>query len=286
MLELNISEATINNLINTLKNALNKSCIYYRLFHRIKDSNSINDKLERKSNVQNYKMQDLVGIRIVLYFLDDIEICDEIIKETFKVDEKNCNITVASKNTFEAVVHNFVCFLPEETVNTIGKEVFENNPIDKTFEIQIRTIFSEGWHEIDHDLRYKMNDAWKNHENSERTLNGLMATLETCNWSILSLFDNLSYENYKAKEWEYMIRNKFRLHFGKNELAQEIINLLDHEDNLFAKKIFKSDRDKVIKEFRKGIPCNVTNLVYIIAYLENFTEEILIPNIILQKLQK
>ncbi|MBK7959276.1 MAG: hypothetical protein IPK03_14995 [Bacteroidetes bacterium] len=30
-----------------------------------------------------------------------------------------------------------------------------NSLVDSTFEVQLRTILSEGWHEIDHDLRYK-----------------------------------------------------------------------------------------------------------------------------------
>lgn len=284
MLEVNISESTITSLINQIKNELNKSGIYYRLFYRIKDSNSINEKLKRKSSCKDYKMQDLVGVRIVLYFLDDIQICDTILKNIYNIDYANCNITVPNKNTFEAMVHNYVCYLPENTINAIGLDVFENNPIDKTFEIQLRTIFSEGWHEIDHDLRYKMKNAWQKHESSERALNGIMATLETCDWSILSLLDNLSYENYKNKEWEYMIRNKYRLHLGSDNLSEKFINILNEEKNGFAKKVFRSDREKVINEFRKGIPINLNNLIFIVSYLEKYEELIEIPEIISKKL--
>lgn len=92
MLEVNISESTITSLINQIKNELNKSGIYYRLFYRIKDSNSINEKLKRKSSCKDYKMQDLVGVRIVLYFLDDIQICDTILKNIYHIDYANCNI--------------------------------------------------------------------------------------------------------------------------------------------------------------------------------------------------
>lgn len=36
--------------------------------------------------------------------------------------------------------------------------------IDDTFEIQIKTMFFEGWHEIEHDMRYKGEELWKNYK--------------------------------------------------------------------------------------------------------------------------
>lgn len=275
----NIPESTIAPLIAQLRLSLDKAGIYYRLFSRIKSPFSFEKKLKKKQAEKgvSYILQDLVGIRIVLYFLDDIDICDKLINEIFTVDLPNCNISKPSKNTFDAIVHNYICLLPDDIIQSIGEDLFTEYPIDKTFEIQIRTIFSEGWHEIDHDLRYKMENAWKNHENSERTLNGIMATLETCNWSIIALFDDLAYQNYKCEEWEYMIRNKYRLHFSGNTINDELKKLMDYKENELAKKVFRMKRDQVIPFFQKGIPLELNNLIYIVVYLEKQEPLISIP---------
>ncbi len=275
----NIPESTISPLVAKLRLSLDKTGIYYRLFSRIKSPFSFQKKLKKKQAEKgdSYTLQDLIGIRIVLYFLDDIDICDKLIKETFSVDLPNCNISKPSKNTFDAIVHNYICLLPDDVVQSIGVDLFEEYPIDKTFEIQIRTVFSEGWHEIDHDLRYKMEDAWKNHENSERTLNGIMATLETCNWSIIALFDDLAYQNYKSEEWEYMIRNKYRLHFSGNTINTELKDLMNNKENELAKKILRIKRELVIPYFRKGIPLELNNLIYVVCYLEKLESLLTIP---------
>lgn len=283
-----ISESTIEPLRNSLKNELDKTGIYYRLFSRIKSTASIQTKIQRKKKErgENYKIQDLVGIRIVLYFLDDIDVCDTLIRNNFDIDEANCNIKKPTKNTFEAVIHNYICKLPDDTVTLIGEDFFSDNSIDKTFEIQLRTVFSEGWHEIDHDLRYKMKDAWKNHENEERALNSIMASLENCNWSILALLDNLAYKNYKSNEWEFMIRNKFRIHFDSTPLSDALLKLLNDSGNTLAKRIFRSNREQVLMEFRKGIPFNLNNLVYIVLVLEKMENLHPVPIPIKEKLIK
>ncbi|WP_202796549.1 hypothetical protein, partial [Thermophagus xiamenensis] len=60
--------------------------------------------------------------------------------------------------------------------------------IDNTFEVQLRTILSEGWHEVDHSLRYKCKDDWKDYPDQERLLNGIYAALETNDSTLKSLF--------------------------------------------------------------------------------------------------
>ena len=66
-------------------------------------------------------------------------------------------------------------------------------PIDATFEVQLRTISFEGWHEIEHDMRYKSpygDDFWR--EDLSRTLNSVLANLELCDWTTLNVFEKLA----------------------------------------------------------------------------------------------
>ena len=53
--------------------------MYYREFSRIKTSGSMAQKLETKEYGEGRKkLQDLVGVRVNLYFDDDVDICRNI----------------------------------------------------------------------------------------------------------------------------------------------------------------------------------------------------------------
>src|SRR5690606_280477 len=99
--------------------------------------------------------------------------------------------------------------------------------IDNTFEIQFRTTLSEGWHEVDHLMRYKCKSDWQELTSESRMLNGIYATLETNDQALKALFDDISYHHYKAKQWEAMLRNKLRLRFSLNKRDEEIIQHLN-----------------------------------------------------------
>lgn len=117
---------------------------------------------------------------------------------------------------------NYICRLPADIKDLFSPVFFERCPIDDTFELQIRTVFSEGWHEIEHDLRYKCKEDWDDEDELWRTMNGIFATLETCDWSILALFDQLTYKMYMASNWEGMLRNKYRIRFATGSLCDDI----------------------------------------------------------------
>lgn len=78
--------------------------------------------------------------------------------------------------------------------------------MDNTFELQLRTILSEGWHEIDHSLRYKSQADWLDYPENERLLNGIYASLETNDIALKNLFNELSYKHFKNRNWEGLIK--------------------------------------------------------------------------------
>ena len=106
------------------------------------------------------------------------------------------------------------------------RELWENYRIDKTFEVQVRTTFSEGWHEVDHDVRYKHKEEWEEHYEFSRELNGIYATLEICDRSMVNLLERLAYKNYKNMQIEAMLRNKFRLRFENPVLSVPLMEFL------------------------------------------------------------
>ena len=132
--------------------------------------------------------------------------------------------------------------------------VFKKYPfIDNTFEVQLRTVLSEGWHEIDHDLRYKCRSDWEGHNDLERVFNGVFAGLETSDWSNLMVFEKLSYRHYKDSKWEAMFRTKFRVRL-KDSILQDKLKSILNSDKAIGKSLFRVERtrhEKIDFRFKK-----------------------------------
>lgn len=252
-----------------IQDKLEKSGIYFRIFSRMKEAGSIWHKLEWKK--QEYlekgkKLQDLVGIRIVLYYMDDIPICKELLKEAYSIIEKDSHEDIPKVNEFNPIRMNYVCEMPQNYVERFPDQLWKQYRIDKTFEVQIRTTFSEGWHEVDHDVRYKHKEEWGQHYELSRELNGIYATLEICDRSMVNLLERLAYRNYKNMQIEAMIRNKFRLRFENPVLSVPLMEFLQRDSEL-VKQLYRSDRAEPILFFADrisdGIPLTIDNLVLV-----------------------
>lgn len=271
-----ISEPIVGEITQSITSKLDKCGLYYRIFARSKSDESIEKKLAKKkySRDENYLMQDFIGVRIALYFYDDIPICKQIIYNHFQVVDES--VSKQDSTTFSPVVLNLVCKIPEETLSLINSDLWNDYLFDKTFEIQIRTIFSEGWHEIDHDIRYKCKQDWDEHKDLDRNLNGILATLETCDWSIVGLINDLAYREYKGKQWSEMLKNKLRIHLADAYLRDEILHLFDR-DNELAKQFYRFDRRDLLIHMsgvKNKLPLNANNMVYLINHLFVHSEEI------------
>ena len=273
---------------------LDKIGLLYRIFSRSKDKNSISDKIDRKKSegkpysVDGKKMQDVIGIRVVTYFRDDIEIAKKIIENKLEIVSKE--IDNLDSTVFKPKRTNIVCRFSSENSNTfieLQKTDSSNSSwkiIDNTFELQLRTILSEGWHEIDHSLRYKCKDDWSNYGESERMLNGIYASLETNDIALKNLFQELAYQHFKTKNWEALIRNKFRLKFQLKELKGDIKTIMDKKPEI-GKKILKLNRNEVlnkISSLENSFPINLNNTVFLIneLYIKDKELEQLTPELI------
>ena len=140
--------------------------------------------------------------------------------------------------------------------------------IDAVFELQLRTVFSEGWHEVEHDFRYKCSNDWLLYPDLSRTFNGILASLETHEWSTIQMFERLSYSHYKSGDISAMLRTKLRIRFTDFKLSKELQNIIESEEGVL-KELFKLDRNNVVMFLlvnRIGIPSNLENIVYLINY--------------------
>jgi len=240
-------------LLNTLVTKLNNAGIYFNSTSRIKSESSLLHKLETgKYSMQEggRKIQDIIGIRINLFYLEDMDICEKILEETFLLD--NWSKTKNEENKFEAQKCNGVFRIPSKYLRNIPASVW-NKPFDQTFEVQLRTVLFEGWHEIEHEMRYKYKlgsdsketDLWTGHEDLSRVMNSIIANLELCDWSIMQIFNSIQDSQYKEKNWENAIRSKYRLRITQDPLKPELREYLDNNPDIVAQFHTVSKRELV-----------------------------------------
>ena len=152
-----------------IANILRSQPMIHSVKSRIKEPDRLIEKIIRKTEdrrlkygddfqftLNNYKneINDLIGIRVIHIFKDQWQDIHEFITKTWKVIEvtanvregdntkkfEELNIEVRSRISGYRSVHYLVEFYP-----TNEKVIAE---------IQVRTIFEEGYGEIDHRLRY------------------------------------------------------------------------------------------------------------------------------------
>jgi ppGpp synthetase/RelA/SpoT-type nucleotidyltranferase len=247
---MNAGEIVIRDIVQKLEADLNRCGIMYHIFYREKSEHSIKRKMEikeKKYKEGKKKMQDLLALRITLYFTDDVELVHTYLKNQPNFDSEE--VDKDEVEVFRPKRLNIVLKVPEHRKNDMKVAIQEtgyNGLIDNTYEVQIRTILSEGWHEVEHDLRYKCQEEWEEYPEEARLLNGIYATLENSEWSMLTLFDRLSYSQYKKKSWDSMIRNKMRIRFSDKGLSPEIKDFMTANPNV-VKDLFRANRSEILK---------------------------------------
>lgn len=236
-------QGALSALENILKEKLDNYGIYYRMFSRIKSGYSIQKKLEAERYVLNpdKMIRDVFGIRIILYYQDDIEVCKHIFERVltniaWKQSESDAN-------TFNATKNNGTFLLPGY-IRSVVDPVIAGLRIAPTFEVQIRTVFFEGWHEAEHDMRYKEQQIWASMFRESRRLNSVLATLEMCDQYMVNLFDDVGHDFYKKFNWGQMIRYRYRLKTLHGDLDSELELMISPQ---LGKRIFKFNKIDLIE---------------------------------------
>lgn len=249
-----------------IEEELDRVGIFHRTFFRCKNEDSVESKLTYKGyNGIDTFLRDIIGIRTNLYFADDIQIIYPYFKEYFDFIEetRDVNIETEFKPTRLNIVFRVIKDFQKEF-----RDVVEDNRIDNAFEFQIRTVLSEGWHEVDHDLRYKCKSDWDGQQDLGRMYNGVLAGLEASDWTTIQIFENLSFRHYKNNLIESMIRSKFRIRLIKSELNQEINSIILSDEGL-KRAIFKINRQEFLTKFLESnviIPITINNLIFFVNH--------------------
>ena len=204
---------------------------------RVKDSSHLIEKIIRKTperrmkygddfkfTVDNYKNEitDLLGIRVIHIFKEDWEEIHEFITSMWDVMEIVANIREGdNKKEFEAKGIEVCSRLSGyRSVHYL----VESYPTNKKLiaEVQVRTIFEEGYGEIDHQLRYSHDDIPDVLAQNLMLLNRIAGSSD----EMASLINILSksFKDVKS-EFEHKINKK-------NQQILELKNNLMNNDNI------------------------------------------------------
>ncbi len=155
--ELRPQYQTFSTKINSLIEELLRSAgIHVHLIEsRTKEFDSFKEKLKRKKEAYHSlsDMTDLSGLRVIVYYPEDIEKVIKLIRSEFEIDEKNSIVKGDEFNSNEFGYKSFHIVFNISKNRTTLSEWRQYN--DFKCEIQIRTVLQHAWASISHTLQYK-----------------------------------------------------------------------------------------------------------------------------------
>jgi len=145
-----IRAITVQELEKRVKKAVIPFSSNLRITGRVKSFKSFKRKYIRllQNNPDNAPPQitDLIGIRIICTFIEDLDEVEKNIKKEFKTIEVERK---GREHTYREFGYESIHLLIE-----IPEDIAKNGG-GKTAEIQVRTILQDAWAEVEHELIYK-----------------------------------------------------------------------------------------------------------------------------------
>ena len=154
-LNLPIRERVVDELEKYVEEVIRPLSSHPRVKGRLKSFDSYFKKYIRLLKSGNYdedphvRIKDLIGVRIICPFLEDLATVEEMIKEKFEVVEVERK---GGDHTFREFGYESIHLLI-----AIPQEISKKCKISscETAEIQIRTILQDAWAEVEHEFVYK-----------------------------------------------------------------------------------------------------------------------------------
>lgn len=132
----------------------------HHIEHRIKTLPSIIEKLHRRGyevNIENIysHIYDVAGVRVICNYLDDISYLRSLLtrNESFRVLQEVDYIKNPKPSGYRSL--HLIVEVPL---------MISEGTIKLPVEIQLRTIAMDMWASLEHELRYKSDRQWSNHD--------------------------------------------------------------------------------------------------------------------------
>ena len=231
------SKILLENLDRTLLNLINsllkqKNIRVHQVQTRVKDRESLENKIIRKNDKYESlsDITDIVGVRIITYFDDEVDQIATMIEEEFFIDEDNSvDKRKIDNDKFGYRSLHYVANLKRDRINLPEYSSYG----EQKFEFQIRTILQHSWAEIEHDLGYK--GEFEIPSTAKRTFYRVAALLEQADIEFVKLkstiaqYENNLSQNIKANPSQIEINKASLISFmSKNE------NVINFENDVFS----------------------------------------------------
>lgn len=160
---------------------------------------------------------DLVGIRVVTYFADDVDAIAEVIEKEFDIDIEN---STDKREALEADRFGYLSLHYVCNISVARAALAEYKPFkDIKCEIQVRSILQHAWAEIEHDLGYKT--AAGIPADMRRRFSRLAGVLEVADDEFRRLREDL--EAYAARVGAEITQDPSKVQIDKDSLIAYLI---------------------------------------------------------------
>lgn len=116
----------------------------------IRKSDNLDEEGKKKYTEPLVQIQDQIGVRIISFYLSDLERLDKAVLNYFRAVEFK-TIVPDSEWEFGYFGRHYILVIPPDVIeNGMDKDM-----VPPFFELQLKTLFQHAWSEAEHDLGYK-----------------------------------------------------------------------------------------------------------------------------------
>lgn len=231
-------DKSLETLINSLLKQ--KGIKVHQIQTRVKDRDSLEKKILAKHKYKSLDdITDIVGVRIITYFDDEVDQIATLINEEFVIDQDNSvDKRKIDSDKFGYRSLHYVANLKKDRTNLPEYSSYK----EQKFEFQIRTILQHSWAEIEHDLGYK--GEFEIPSTAKRTFYRVAALLEQADIEFVKLKSTIS-------EYEESLTYDIKANPSQIEINKaSLISFMSENDKVinFEDSVFIGEYDLIITE--------------------------------------
>ncbi len=159
-------------LTGQVEELLDKQHLHATVKTRVKSLESLSEKrgfLTRSTGEASPIIKDLLGMRIVVPFHEEVEQAVELLRQHFNTEEIERK---SEKLTFREFAYDSVHIeIP------LGRDLELPADCKPVIEVQVRTILQDAWAEVEHELIYKNHFRFPNNDSIRKKLAAVNASL-------------------------------------------------------------------------------------------------------------